>query len=68
MNILVALTLSIAIAFVITILIMIMTKYVIFLGAILSKSYSSVQLNIKSELIALFILVVSICYTIIKLL
>jgi len=53
---------SLAIAFAAIILIMIITDYVIFIGAILSKSYSRVKINIKSKLISLFVLITTICY------
>lgn len=52
----------IIIAFAAIILVMIITKYVIFIGMILSKTYSEVKIDIKPQLIILFILITIICY------
>lgn len=56
------LIMPIIIAFAAIILIIIITKYVIFIGMILSKAYLKVKINIKSQLIILFILITIICY------
>ena len=56
------LIMPIVIAFAAIILIIIITKYVIFIGMILSKAYLKVKINIKPQLIILFILITIICY------
>lgn len=66
MNSLIALAISIAIAIVIVTIFMIITKYIIFIAVILTKSDSKAHINVRPDLITLFLCIIIICYGIFR--